>query len=241
MNRLSVWGKNSEERKGKTGGEPFRLSLSPVPRSTKGLFTGYQIVGFPGEIVSYQKLFCVVALPANSVQPGNDENKQNKNSERAAHSLTDFVAVIAQLTLSKLIGMAMRSSLKSQKSLLHQWRSSRPRFRWKYRYRGSVYGDPFLFNWVIFNLSITWALRYANVSISRLRRKAPDIKTTTVVDRSRSAMCLFCTFHRSHRTFVFMWTLMFQISTNFETEVYELSMLFDSSKLTRSLVSLTIF
>ena len=92
--------------KGKRGREPFRLSLSPVPLSTKGLSTGYQIVGFPGEIVSYQKLFCVVALPANAVQPGNDENKQNKNAERAAHSLADFVAVIAQLTLSKLIGMA---------------------------------------------------------------------------------------------------------------------------------------
>ena len=77
---------------------------------------------------------------------------------------------------------------------------------------------------VAFNLWITrsvlrnkllWALRYANVSlrcrhpssISRFRTKAPDIKATTVVDRSLSAMCWSFIFHRRHRTIVFMWTL----------------------------------
>ena len=33
--------KNSKEREGKGGERPFRFSLSLVPRSTKGLFTGY--------------------------------------------------------------------------------------------------------------------------------------------------------------------------------------------------------
>ena len=43
MNRLSVWGKkNREEREEKKGKRPFRFSLSPVPRSTKGLFRDYR-------------------------------------------------------------------------------------------------------------------------------------------------------------------------------------------------------
>ena len=43
VNRLSVWGKkNREEREGKRGKRPFRFSLSPVPRSTEGLFTDYR-------------------------------------------------------------------------------------------------------------------------------------------------------------------------------------------------------
>ena len=33
--------KNSKEKEGKGGESPFRFSLSLVPRSTKGLFTGY--------------------------------------------------------------------------------------------------------------------------------------------------------------------------------------------------------
>ena len=37
VNRLSVWGRKME---GKGWREPFRFPLSPVPRSTKGLFTG---------------------------------------------------------------------------------------------------------------------------------------------------------------------------------------------------------
>ena len=77
---------------------------------------------------------------------------------------------------------------------------------------------------------LLWALRYANVSltcrhlswISRLHTKAPDIKTTTVVDRSRSAMCWYCAFHRSHRTIVFMWTLNIQIRAmaNFDRRLW---------------------
>ena len=38
-------------------------------------------------------------------------NKQNKNCENAAHFLADFFAVITQLTLSNLIGMAIVWSL----------------------------------------------------------------------------------------------------------------------------------
>ena len=40
-------------------------------------------------------------------------NKQNRNSEHEADFLADLFAVIARLTLSNLIGMAMWSSLKS--------------------------------------------------------------------------------------------------------------------------------
>ena len=40
-------------------------------------------------------------------------NKQNRNSEHEADFLADLIAVIARLTLSNLIGMAMWSSLKS--------------------------------------------------------------------------------------------------------------------------------
>ena len=43
-NRLSVWEKIARIGKGKGGAGPFRFSLFPVPRSTKGLFTGYEEV-----------------------------------------------------------------------------------------------------------------------------------------------------------------------------------------------------
>ena len=50
-------------------------------------------------------------------------NKQNKNSERAAHRFWQiFLPVFARMTLSNLSGLAIRSS--------------RPRFRRKYPYRG---------------------------------------------------------------------------------------------------------
>ena len=39
---LCLGEKNREKREGKGGERPFRFSLSPVPRSTKGLFTDYR-------------------------------------------------------------------------------------------------------------------------------------------------------------------------------------------------------
>ena len=39
---LCLGKKNREEREGKEGKRPFRFSLSPVPRSTKGLFRDYR-------------------------------------------------------------------------------------------------------------------------------------------------------------------------------------------------------
>ena len=52
-------------------------------------------------------------------------NKQNRNSEHEADFLADLFAVIARLTLSNLIGMAMWSSLKYLGSSFHEQRSSR--------------------------------------------------------------------------------------------------------------------
>ena len=46
------------------------------------------------------------------------DNKHRKHSERAAHVLANFVAVIARLMLSNLIKMAM------MRSSLYQWQSS---------------------------------------------------------------------------------------------------------------------
>ena len=39
---LCLGEKNREEREAKEGKRPFRFSLSPVPRSTEGLFTDYR-------------------------------------------------------------------------------------------------------------------------------------------------------------------------------------------------------
>ena len=39
---LCLGEKNREEREGKGVERPFRFSLSPVPRSTEGLFTDYR-------------------------------------------------------------------------------------------------------------------------------------------------------------------------------------------------------
>ena len=61
--------------------------------SSNGLF-------FSGEIVAYQELFYVLALPVSSVQS-------------AAHFLARFFAVIAEVALSNLTEMAMRSLLQS--------------------------------------------------------------------------------------------------------------------------------
>ena len=55
---------------------------------------------FSGEVVAYQELFYVLALPVSSVQS-------------AAHFLARFFAVIAEVALSNLTEMAMRSLLQS--------------------------------------------------------------------------------------------------------------------------------
>ena len=55
---------------------------------------------FSGEIVAYQGLFYVLALPVSSAQS-------------AAHFLAGFFAVIAEVALSNLTEMAMRSLLQS--------------------------------------------------------------------------------------------------------------------------------
>ena len=55
---------------------------------------------FSGEIVAYQELFYVLALPVSSAQS-------------AAHFLAGFSAVIARVALSNLTEMAMRSLLQS--------------------------------------------------------------------------------------------------------------------------------
>ena len=72
----------------------------------------------------------VVTLPASSAQVEwrrKRENKQNKNSKRAAHFLAGFFAVIFRLTFSVKLDWNGNSIL----------RSSRIRFRRKYPYRGS--------------------------------------------------------------------------------------------------------
>lgn len=52
--------------------------------------------------------------------------KENRNSEReVADVLADLFAVIAQITLTNLIGMAMQSSLKYLGSSFHEQRSLR--------------------------------------------------------------------------------------------------------------------
>ena len=68
----------------------------------------HQIINFSGEIIAYQELFWMVKLLMSSAQPqqqqkrekqkSNRFNKQNKNSEWAAHFLADFFAVIVWLT-----------------------------------------------------------------------------------------------------------------------------------------------
>ena len=62
-NRLSVWEKIARIGKGKGGEGPFRVSLFPVPRSTKGLFTGYEEV----KITIRQKIYIFNKLPNISV------------------------------------------------------------------------------------------------------------------------------------------------------------------------------
>ena len=79
----------------------------------------HQIISFSGKI-SYQELFCMVTLLASSAQwpqrqqkwenkKSNMFDKQNNNSECAAHLLADFFRVITRL-MSNLIRMAMQSS-----------------------------------------------------------------------------------------------------------------------------------
>ena len=55
---------------------------------------------FSGEVIAYQELFYVLALPVSSVQS-------------AAHFVAGFSAVIAKVALSNLTEMAMRSLLQS--------------------------------------------------------------------------------------------------------------------------------
>ena len=62
-NRLSVWEKIARIGKGKGGEGPFRFSLFAVPRSTKGLFTGYEEV----KITIRQKIYIFNKLPNVSV------------------------------------------------------------------------------------------------------------------------------------------------------------------------------
>ena len=74
----------------------------------------HQVVDFSGQIVAYQGLLSVVKLLASSAQPQSwrkRENKQNKNSKRAAHFLADFFAIITRLMLSNFIIIATRSKM----------------------------------------------------------------------------------------------------------------------------------
>ena len=67
----------------------------------------HQIVSFSCEIVACQELFRVsLSAQRNQNDDGNEKkkkqqvNKHSENTERAAHYLADFFAVIARLTLS---------------------------------------------------------------------------------------------------------------------------------------------
>ena len=74
------------------------------------LCMGTAEIGFSGKIVAHQEFFNLVGLLRSSTQPQqrqNWENKQNKNSERAAQCLAGFFVNIERLTLSKGIEMAM--------------------------------------------------------------------------------------------------------------------------------------
>ena len=67
-----------------------------------------------GEIDAYQELFCVVTplrAQRNHDHDAKREKKRNKYSERAAQFLAGVFAVIARLTMSNEIEIAMRSSL----------------------------------------------------------------------------------------------------------------------------------
>ena len=80
----------------------------------------HQIVDFFNEIIPYQRFVLCGNATSELEQPGQRGrkretnkskkfNKQNRNSEReVADVLRDLFAVIARLTLSNLIGMAMR-------------------------------------------------------------------------------------------------------------------------------------
>ena len=86
----------------------------------------HQIVDFLGEIDAYQELFCVVTplrAQRNHDHDAKREKKRNKYSERAAQFLAGVFVVIARLTMSNEIEIAMRSS--------------RLRYRRKYIYKGS--------------------------------------------------------------------------------------------------------
>ena len=68
-----------------------------------------------------QAMFCVVTLPVINMSDHENDNeneskKKQKNSEPGAHFLAGLFAVIARLTLSNFIRMAMVSSLESLRS-----------------------------------------------------------------------------------------------------------------------------
>ena len=66
-----------------------------------------------GKIVACQESFFVVRLLVSSAQPQRPRRRENiskTKTERAAHFLAGFFAVIARRTLSNLIEMAMQSS-----------------------------------------------------------------------------------------------------------------------------------
>ena len=78
------------------------------------------------EIVAYEELFCMVTLLASSTNHDDDKgnlkikkkkratsltDEQEKTPERAAHFLSNFLAIVARVTLSNFIEMAMRSYL----------------------------------------------------------------------------------------------------------------------------------
>ena len=100
--------------------ELVSAALSSPSHARKNLwYPGY---GFWGEIVTYQELICVVTLLTSLAQPQRRQNrekkskmlnKQNKNSERTCSTLFGRFLCLhhTRLTLSNLIGRAIRSSL----------------------------------------------------------------------------------------------------------------------------------
>ena len=86
---------------------------------------------------------------------------------------------------------------------------------------------------------LLWALWYANVSlrcrhlswIIRLHTKGPNVKMTTVVGPiSRCADFVYFIGVTGPRSSCGLWMFQFRAMANFETEVYELLKIFDSSR-----------
>ena len=75
-NRLSVWEKIARIGKGKGGEVPFRFSLSPVSRSTKGLLTGYKEVNKTiRQKIYIQQIAQYFGLKANLLQGLKEKGK----------------------------------------------------------------------------------------------------------------------------------------------------------------------